>query len=232
MWNMTFLIGKKDVKGKHTFTGEGKDEESARKLRNLTLFSWKKFLLRLLHLSLHSKLFCLKLHGNEADGPMQRNMTFKLRFVSTAVRCTAIEYVCSYDQKPYLHNETKGEICIKNPQKNISLLRHGCRFFVYSSNMAIVTSCEHTQLFHQIDHFGVPPSLSLSLSFKARLVRNFYYSNEFQLQCGWRWILITKTLHIDSPWNRGWSEPRNDQLAWPLVTWLLRHQQVHKSVWI
>jgi len=37
------------------------------------------------------------------------------------------------DQKPYLHNETKGGICIKiefNPQNNISLLQHGCRFFV------------------------------------------------------------------------------------------------------
>jgi len=42
---------------------------------------------------------------------------------------------------------TKGEICIKielNPQKKISLLQHGRRFFVYSSNMAAVTSCEHT----------------------------------------------------------------------------------------
>ena len=48
-----------------------------------------------------------------------------------------------------LHNETKGGICIKiefNPQKNISLLQHARRFcfFVYSSNMAAVTSCEHT----------------------------------------------------------------------------------------
>ena len=31
-----------------------------------------------------------------------------------------------------------------NPQKNISLLQYGRRFFVYSSNMAAVTSCEHT----------------------------------------------------------------------------------------
>ena len=48
---------------------------------------------------------------------------------------------------PYLHNETKRGICIKiefNPQKNISLLQHGRRFFVYSSNMAAVMSCEHT----------------------------------------------------------------------------------------
>ena len=53
------------------------------------------------------------------------------------------------DQKPYLHNETKGGICIKrefNSQKNISLLQNGRRFFVYSSNMAPVTSCEHTLL--------------------------------------------------------------------------------------
>ena len=31
-----------------------------------------------------------------------------------------------------------------NPQKNISLLQHGRRFFVYSSNMAAVMLCEHT----------------------------------------------------------------------------------------
>jgi len=50
---------------------------------------------------------------------------------------------------PYLHNETKEGICIKiefNPRKNISLIQHGRRFFVYSSNMAAVTSCEHTLL--------------------------------------------------------------------------------------
>ena len=36
-----------------------------------------------------------------------------------------IECVRSCDQKPYLHNETKGGICIKiefNPQKNTLLL--------------------------------------------------------------------------------------------------------------
>ena len=46
-----------------------------------------------------------------------------------------------------MHNETKGGICIKiefNLQKNISLLQHGRRFFVYSSNMAAVMSCERT----------------------------------------------------------------------------------------
>ena len=61
-----------------------------------------------------------------------------------------IECVRSCDQKPYLHNKTKGEICIKrefNPQENISVLQHGRRFFVYSSNMAAVTSCEHTLFF-------------------------------------------------------------------------------------
>ena len=67
-------------------------------------------------------------------------------------RLTCIECVRSCDQKPYLHNETKGGICIQiefNPQKNISLLQHGRRFFVYCSNMAAVTSCEHTiDLFH------------------------------------------------------------------------------------
>ena len=57
------------------------------------------------------------------------------------------ECLRSYDQKPYLHNETKGGICIKielNTQKNISLLQDGRRFFVYSSDMAAVTSCEDT----------------------------------------------------------------------------------------
>ena len=48
-----------------------------------------------------------------------------------------------------VHNETKGGICIKiefNPQENISLLQDGCRFFLYSSNMAAVTSCDHILL--------------------------------------------------------------------------------------
>ena len=60
---------------------------------------------------------------------------------------TVIECVRSCDQTSYLHIETKGGICIKiafNAQKNISLLQHGRRFFVYSSNMAAVTSSEHT----------------------------------------------------------------------------------------
>ena len=38
----------------------------------------------------------------------------------------------------FAKNETKGGICIKiefNPQKNISLLQHGRRFFSYSSNI-------------------------------------------------------------------------------------------------
>ena len=41
---------------------------------------------------------------------------------------TDVEYVRSCDKKPYLHDETKGGICIKiefNPQNNISLLQHG-----------------------------------------------------------------------------------------------------------
>ena len=61
----------------------------------------------------------------------------------------AIECVHSGEQKPYLHSETKGGICIKiefNPQKNLSLLQDGRGFFVYSSNMAAVTSCKHTLL--------------------------------------------------------------------------------------
>ena len=69
----------------------------------------------------------------------------KQQLVKTHI--STIECVHSCDQKPYLHNETKGGICIKiefNPQKNVSLLQHGRRFFVYSSNMAAVTSFEHT----------------------------------------------------------------------------------------
>ena len=49
-----------------------------------------------------------------------------------------IECVWSCDQKPYLHNETKGNIVY--PQKNISLLQDGRRLFVYSSNMAAVST--------------------------------------------------------------------------------------------
>ena len=67
--------------------------------------------------------------------------------VNTHGNSPCIECVRSCDQKPYLHNETKGGICKEiefNPQKSISLLQHGRRFFVYSSNMAAVTSCEHT----------------------------------------------------------------------------------------
>ena len=56
---MTFLIGKKDVKGKHTFTGEGKDEESARKLRNLTIFV-KKFSISVTTLEPALKAFLFK----------------------------------------------------------------------------------------------------------------------------------------------------------------------------
>ena len=44
------------------------------------------------------------------------------------------ECVPSCDEKPYLHNEIKGGICIKiqfNPFKNISLLHDGRHFFVY-----------------------------------------------------------------------------------------------------
>ena len=62
---------------------------------------------------------------------------------------STVECVRSCDQKLYLHNETKGRFCIKiefNPQKNISLLQHGRCFFVYSTNVTAVTSCEHTLL--------------------------------------------------------------------------------------
>ena len=82
----------------------------------------------------------------------------------------SIECVRSCDQKPYLHNETEGGICIKiefNPQNNISLLQHGRRFFVYSSNMAAVTSCEHT-LFLRALHFMTRPNME-NLDFFAFL---------------------------------------------------------------
>ena len=73
---------------------------------------------------------------------------FKI-FISQVVYNVHVSIKCvrSRDQKPYLHNETKGWICIKiefNPQKNISLLQHCRRFFVYFANMAAVTSFEHT----------------------------------------------------------------------------------------
>ena len=74
------------------------------------------------------------------------NQSRTIFFSSTDV----IECVRSCDQKPYLHNKTKGGICIKrefNPQENISVLQHGRRFFVYSTKMAAVTSCEHTLFF-------------------------------------------------------------------------------------
>ena len=67
-------------------------------------------------------------------------------FVNISILVEFIECVRSRDQKRYFHNETKRGICIKiefNPQKNISLLQHGRRFFFHSSNMAAVTSCEH-----------------------------------------------------------------------------------------
>ena len=77
-----------------------------------------------------------------------------------------IECVRSCDQKPYLHNKTKGGICIKiefTPQKNISVLQHGRRFFVYSSNMAAVTSSEHTLFFSFVNFLGQMPILISSL---------------------------------------------------------------------
>ena len=69
-----------------------------------------------------------------------------------------LECVRSCDQKPYLHNERKGGICIKvefNPQNNISLLQDGYRFFVYSSIMTAVTSCQHTLYIHFCPMFAL-----------------------------------------------------------------------------
>ena len=73
------------------------------------------------------------------DSQCENSSLYKLECLIKCVR--------SCDLKPYLHNKTKRWICIKiefNPQKNISLLQDGRRFFVYSSNMAAMTSCEHT----------------------------------------------------------------------------------------
>ena len=74
-----------------------------------------------------------------------------------------IKCVRSCDQKPYLHNDTEGGICIKiefNPQKNISLLQDGRCFFVYSSNMAAVTPYEHTLfLSYTVLYFGTYANL-------------------------------------------------------------------------
>ena len=67
------------------------------------------------------------------------------------VNCLFLECVRARDQKPwYLCYETKGGICIKiefNPQK-----KHGRRFFVYSSNVAAVTSSKH-MLFACFQHW-------------------------------------------------------------------------------
>ena len=78
--------------------------------------------------------------------------------------------------------QLKGGICVIvefNPQKNISLLKHGCRFLVDSSNMVDVTSCEHT-LLHE-PYFVLKPLFFLfcflfCFFFFAHilLVRSFY----------------------------------------------------------
>ena len=77
----------------------------------------------------------------ESPHPSSPNIVAK-RFVN----CLFLESVRARDQKPYLCYETKGRFCIKiefNPQKKISLLQYGGRFFVYSSNVAAVTSSKH-----------------------------------------------------------------------------------------
>ena len=86
----------------------------------------------------------------EASGMWTSNVSDESVFDDTLPRfwnVLTLECVRSCDRKPYLHNETKGGICIKiefNPQKNVSLLQDGRRFFLYSSNMAAVTSREHS----------------------------------------------------------------------------------------
>ena len=96
----------------------------------------------------------------------------------------SIKCVCSCDLKPCLQDETKGGICIKiesSPQKNISLLQHGRRFFVYSSNMAAVTSCEHTlyrSFIAKVDELGGGTASGAS---------------EFQVMPGNWWIVQGKT---------------------------------------
>ena len=58
-----------------------------------------------------------------------------------------IECVRTCDQESYLFIETKESICIKkefNSHRINLLLQCGGLFFVHSSNMADMTSCEHT----------------------------------------------------------------------------------------
>ena len=98
----------------------------------------------------YSQTFCFSEYCRETLSSVLHNLMTHADDVIRLLKCVSVafkECVRSCDQKAYLHNETKGWICIKiefNSRKNISLLQHGRRSFVYSSNMVPVTSCEHT----------------------------------------------------------------------------------------
>ena len=129
---------------------------------------------------------------------------------------STVECVRSCDQKPYLHNETKGRFCIKiefNPQKNISLLQHGRPFFVYSTNMAAVTSCEHTLL----------PS-----PWEGGEKRVDLFFNRVALCLFTLWICLGCSFHAILPR----ACPFGHQASWTLVVWskLQEHHQKRRPL--
>ena len=71
------------------------------------------------------------------------------KFCESPKESRAIECVRTCDQESYLFIETKESICIKKEFKSHRinlLLQYGLLFIVHSSNMADMTSCEHTLL--------------------------------------------------------------------------------------
>ena len=76
---------------------------------------------------------CSILWHNEIHSMSQQTSQSLLFFICHKI--VTMECVRSCDQKPYLHNETKGGICIKiefNPQKNISLFQHCHREVIWT----------------------------------------------------------------------------------------------------
>ena len=115
------------------WTSNKYEHESLEKSSAFSVFTWCHVSLLGIWFNCYVKPFAIVVYTNMA--------------VSSREWKPRIECVRSCYQKPYLLNETKGGICIKiefNPQKNISFLQDGRRFFVYSSDMAAVTLCEHT----------------------------------------------------------------------------------------
>ena len=175
MRNRTFLIGKKDVNDRNTFSGEGKDEESARKRRNLTLFLCKNFQSRLLHLSQHSKRFLFKAAWrHEADGPMRRKMTFKSRL------CYNCWKMCSYIVFAHV---TRSHICIMIQRRHLhkNRVQSPKEHFTpptWPPFLCLPLQHGHCDIMwtHAIVSPNRPfPSSPQSLSFKASLVRNLLW---------------------------------------------------------